>query len=220
MGCCTQQGVEIKAQSGPKSKLINSKNKEIKIYGSNNNNINNKENKNDDENKNPLDEAEEVESYDLKKNSKEELKEVKSDKDIKNPLDDVEEVKSEFIIKTPYDKLKENKSDKDIKNPLDEAEEVKSEFIVKNPLDKEAKKNIEIPLNKEEIESDKEVNEKEKSKYPIQLNIKFEKNAGIRDVTELSDEKIAVILKDAKELRIYSLKDGKLCNTFKEKENI
>ena len=276
MGCCTQQGVEIKAQSEPKCKLINSKNKEIKIYNSNNNHGNNKENKNDDVNKNPFD-IEEVESYDLKKNRKEESKEVKSEKDNKDPLDELEEVKSEFIVKAPLDKLKEVKFDKDNKNPLDEAEEVKSEFLlkevksdkdnknpldaaeevksefivknpkeelkeiksdkdIKNPLDeaeeviselidknpvvKEEKKNVEIPLNKVEIESDKEVNEKEKSKYPIQLNIKIEKKVGITNVIKLSDEKIAVLLRDEKELRIYSLKDGKLCFTFKEKEKI
>ena len=206
MGCLTQQGVEIKAQSERKNKIIEPKNEEIKNSTSKNNHDNdNKENKSQDKKS-----EKEIEIKNVQNNKNDMIK-----NDPFNPLDDKHENnkskgnKSGDGNKNPFDEVEENKSDINIKNPLDEVEEDKSDDGKINPFDEV-----------EEIESDKELNENEKSKYQMQLNIKFNENTKISSVTKLSDEKIALLLRDDKEIMIYSLKTGKLCYNFKEEKVI
>ena len=125
--------------------------------------------------------------------------------------------------KSESNKSKENKYDDENKNSIEKEEEVKSDIDIINPLDEEGEVEEDISYDEippDEIESDKEVNENEKSKYQKQLIINFEKNDEIITVTKLSDEKIVVMLSNRKEIRIYSLKTGKLCFTTQEEEKI
>ena len=108
---------------------------------------------------------------------------------LNNPLEDKPKInkskenKPDIENNNPFDEAEEIKSDIDIKNPFDEVEEVESNVGNKNRLDEA-----------EEIKTDNEINENERTKYQKLLKLKFKKDAQINSITQLSDERISLVL--------------------------